>query len=74
MANRKSADTRGVVVELLKHSSEHMLDIIAQLFTDVLRMDAETPESWKETRLKVLFKKGDPRKADNYRPITMLPI
>eukprot|EP00973_Karenia_brevis_P042239 5847428-Karenia_brevis.AAC.1 len=32
------------------------------------------PEYWKATRLKVLFKKGDPQLAANYRPIAIVPI
>jgi len=51
-----------------------MLHMLAEVFSDVLKVDAETPESWKQTRMKVLFKKGDPRQAENYRPISILPI
>jgi hypothetical protein len=74
MSNGKCPDTRGVVAELLKHASDSMLEIIAATFNDILKVDADTPEYWKETRLKVLFKKGDSRKPGNYRPISILPI
>ena len=74
MSNGKSADTRGVVVELLKHSGERMLELIANVFTDILQPGGQTPDQWRQTRLKVLFKKGDPRNVENYRPISILPI
>ena len=48
--------------------------MVAQLFTDIMDPSAQIPADWKETRLKVLFKKGDPQMPDNYRPIPILPI
>jgi hypothetical protein len=74
MRNRKGADSRGIVAELLKHAGHPFLQLVADLFTDVLNPNAEVPESWKQTRLKVLFKKGDPQSAENYRPISIIPI
>ena len=65
MANGKCADTRGIVAELLKHASDNMLDNIATIFSDILKVGAATPEYWKESRLKILFKRGDARKPDN---------
>ena len=44
MANRKSADIKGVVVELLKHGSERILQLIAFVFNDILDPMAEPPE------------------------------
>ena len=74
MANRKSADTRGVVVELLKHSNRSLLQVIANMFNDLLAPDALIPSYWQHNVLKILFKKGDPASVDNYRPIAVLPI
>eukprot|EP00959_Pyramimonas_sp_CCMP1952_P005197 109261-Pyramimonas_sp.AAC.1 len=74
MSNGKSADARGVVAELLKEGSDKLLLAIAGLFSDILHPNAELPEYWRHSRLKVLFKKGDPKSVDNYRPIAILPI
>ena len=74
MSNRKSADTRGVVAELLKCSSDYFLEAVAEMFTDILQPEAAIPADWKMTRLKVLFKKGDSQLAGNYRPISILSI
>jgi hypothetical protein len=74
MANRKSADAKGVVVELLKQSSSTFLQTIADLFNDVLSSNASVPAYWQQNLIKVLFKKGSPELVENYRPITILPI
>jgi hypothetical protein len=74
MAKDKSADNNGMVVELLQCSGDGMLSLIANVFTDILSAETPVPKEWKETRLKVLFKKGEPMLPDNYRPIAMIPI
>jgi len=51
-----------------------MLEIIAQLFSDIMTPGAEVPEAWKKTRIKVLFKSDDPQLAKNYRPISVLSV
>ena len=74
MANGKALDQKGVVAELLKQSGDAFLGVVAGVFTDVLKPGAAVPEYWKDTQLKVLFKKGDPTLPDNYRPIAVIPI
>ena len=34
----------------------------------------QVPNSWHESRVALIFKKGDPSDCGNYRPITLLPI
>lgn len=58
MAKKKAADTKGVVVELLKAGSTKLLESMAAVFNDILDPGADVPSVWKETTLKVLFKKG----------------
>ena len=74
MTNDKCAYTRGIVAEPLKHAGDSILDIIVMFFRDVLQVGVDTPEYWKESRLKVLLKKGDPKAPSNYRPVSILPI
>ena len=74
MRNNKAADGAGIVAEMLKAGGEQMLRVITDTFNDILRGGQPPPEAWKETRLKVLFKKGGPCNLENYRPISILPI
>ena len=45
-----------------------------ELFNDILTNRDDPPETWKHTRLIVIFKKGEPKLVSNYRPIALLPI
>ena len=62
------------MVELLQEAGERMLELVADLFTDILKGRVAVAGYWKETRLKVLFKKGDAEMPENYRPISLLSI
>ena len=74
MSRRKACDSNGVVAELLKEGGAALHAILADVFNDILKPEMEVPKYWKETRLKVLFKKGDPQLPENYRPIAIIPI
>ena len=74
MAKKKAPDRNGIVVEMLQAGSDVLLEVVAKTFNDVLHNSVMTPESWKLSIIKVLYKKGDPKLSDNYRPITLLPI
>ena len=65
ISSKKAGDEKGVVAELLKSCGDSMLGILASVFSEILKPSAEVPETWKRTRLKVLFKAGDPCMADN---------
>ena len=74
MSNRKCADTRRMVAELLKHTSRALLQMIADMFNDILAQDSQVPSCWQQNILKVLSKKGDTTSVENYRLIAILPI
>ena len=59
---------------MLKAGGNRMIAIITEVFNDVLKLDGPPPEAWKVARIRVLFKKGDERLLENYRPITIVPI
>ena len=73
MAKGKAGDNAGLVVEMLQSSSDAFMEAMADMFNDILST-ATTPAAWKHSRVKVLFKKGDAKMPENYRPITLLPI
>lgn len=70
MSRKKAADKVGMVVEMLKDGGAALM--AAENY--VLEAEMAPPQSWKESRLKVLMKKGDPRCLENYRPVAILPI
>ena len=70
----KAKDSCGIVAEMLKHGGETLHLAILELFNDILVNKACPPEGWKKSRLKIIFKKGDPKLPKNYRPIAILPI
>ena len=74
LRTNKAADTKGVVAEMLKAGGEIFVQVVAELFDDVLHGGGGVPDQWKVTKLRILFKKGDKKNPDNYRPIALLPI
>ena len=74
MAKHKAADHKGLVVEMLQEGSNKLLEIIADVFNDILGGTEAPPDEWKKSRIIVLYKKDDPTLPDNYRPITLLHI
>ena len=44
------------------------------MFNDILKPVPQAPAAWAESRVRVLYKNGDARQAENYRPITLLNI
>ena len=73
MAKGKAGDNAGLVAEMLQSSSDAFMEAMANMFSDILST-ATTPAAWKHSRVRVLFKKGDAKMPENYRPITLLPI
>ena len=59
-----------MVVAMLQYGGDTLVTFIAEIFNDVF-WGGYDPECWKETKLKVLYKKGDPQVLDNYRPIVI---
>ena len=74
MSRRKATDADGLVAECLKDGGEALVTMLASVFTDIRSPTADVLEYWKQMRLNVLFKKGDPQLPENYRPIAVLPI
>ena len=74
MKSGRCADESGIVAEMLKCSGRRFRGQLLELFNDILKPGSEPPDSWRKTRLVVLFKKGDQNLVKNYRPIAILPI
>lgn len=70
----KAKDLKGIVAEMLKHGGDCLNMAILDLFNDAIRPEAEHPQDWKTTCIRVLLKSGAPSLAKNYRPISVSPI
>ena len=74
MKKGKAADETGIVSELLCEASAELVKTIADIFTSILKPGESIPPAWKSSSIRVLFKKGDPRLPENYRPVCIIPI
>ena len=71
--NSNKATTFGnIPTKILKQSSKSCSDTLQKLFNDALR-DGYFPDKLNGADLTSVFKKDDPTKAKNYRPIRVLP-
>ena len=70
----KSPDDNGIAVQLMRNGGDLLLQTIADIFTAVLDPMTAVPDYWKASSIRVLFKKGDDRLPENYRPICIIPI
>ena len=74
MKRGKTKDQRGIIAEMVKSGSTKLHQCILCVFNSILAREALPPKQWKETQIKVIFKKGDKDMPQNYRPISILPI
>ena len=61
-----------IQTQILQKSSNSCFDTLKRLCTDLLR-HANSPDKLECAVLTPLFKKDDPTKAKNYRPVSALP-
>ena len=65
----KSVEPDGVNPRLLKELSNHLCKPLARLFNNSLAV-GELPKEWKQGWISI-FKKGNRKKAGNYRPVSL---
>jgi exonuclease III len=69
--NHKAPGDDKITNELLKRTETAIIQILKQLFNDIL--DTETiPKQWTESVTILLHKKGDKNRIENYRPISLM--
>ena len=73
MANLRGADEDGVVVEMIKYTSNSFKDILWSFYNQRL-LDCDFDESWHTTILQMLPKDWDLNELANWQPIAILPI
>ncbi|KAK6735633.1 hypothetical protein RB195_018695 [Necator americanus] len=60
-------------LEYLKNLPPVLINTLAKLFTRYLS-ECKVPKQWKTSKTVLLYKKGDPHKIGNYRPICLLSV
>jgi len=74
LKKKRCRDSAGVVAEMLLHGGQTLVEVLADLYNQVLSREAAPPKQWKESIISVLHKSGQTDLAQNYRPITVIPI
>ena len=58
---------------LLKETKHQLVTPLTMLFRKSIE-EAVIPESWKQANVSAIFKKGDRKKPENYRPISLTSV
>lgn len=70
----KAPDSASICAEMNKYGGERVQHTLLSTFNNILETETPTPESWRKTIIKVLYKSGDSKLPQNYRPIASIPI
>ena len=73
LKNGKAAGPDGIIGELLKHAGHLAVDFLVKFF-NVLFDRGRYPDSWTESIIVPLFKKGNQNDPNNYRGISLCDI
>ena len=73
LKNGKAAGPDGIIGELLKHAGHLAMDLLVKFF-NVLFDRGRYPNSWTESIIVPLFKKGNQNDPNNYRGISLCDI
>ena len=69
-SNHKAAGPDGVPGQVMKHMPLAFHEALYLLFQALVATEI-TPPSWLKSHTILMYKKGDPTRLDNYRPITL---
>ena len=69
----KAYTFKNIPPKILKGSREYCSDILQKLFNKTLS-NKEFPDELKLADVTPIYKKDDPNKSKNYRPVSVLPV
>ena len=72
LPNNKAPGPDELSNEMLKEAPEVLIEILLEALNTALTSDTPLPEIFKHGFVHLLFKKGDPTKHSNWRPIVLL--
>jgi hypothetical protein len=70
MKTGRAAGPGDIPIELIKSGGQKLLEIITILLNKIINGE-KVPEEWKFAIITSIHKKGDKRKCENYRGITL---
>ena len=73
MRKGKAPDRQGVLIEMLLHAGESVLQDLAIFYNGIIQTGI-IPETWRESFFTLLHKGGDSIDPNNWRPIAVLSI
>lgn len=71
MKNNKAPGPGGIPIELIKHSPIQVIEVLKEIFNDCIYGKSAVPSKWKYAWIVPLYKKGDRKKCNNYRGISV---
>ena len=74
LKGRRCKDSAGIIGEMLKAGGSALLDVLLDTYNKICSPSAPLPSKWRTSVISVLFKSGDARRPENYRPITVIPL
>ena len=74
LKKNKAPDNAKVCAEMIKYGGEQLKNVLLATFNSIIEPSMPTPETWRKTIIKVLYKSGDSKLPQNYRPIASIPI
>ena len=73
MKTRRAAGPGDIPIELIKSGGQKLLEMFTILLNKIINGEKE-PEEWKVATITSIHKKGDKRKCENYRGISLTTI
>ena len=72
MKKGKAPGEDQLTADILQLGGEETVNILTKLYNRILQLE-QIPTQWNESKVIILFKKGDMKDIKNYRPISLLP-
>ena len=47
---------------------------VVGVYNEIIKPESTPPQQWKKTQIRVIYKSGDARQPQNYRPISTIPL
>ena len=73
LITKKASTFKNITPKVLKDSIESCSEVLTKLFNNTI-LTSNFPDKLKVADVSPIFKKDDPQKSKNYRPVSVLPV